>query len=224
MHLKAFTPYKFPDEAAVHFLDVDLETLTTDEMTQLAVAPYQDENWARLANSVSTSAFRPYFDENFAGIIERKTADSSETAITTTSPVNCLHFDTSYRSPGTCDWSREFKFFSGGHFLGGIGVYAIMLSERSTLEDKKRSITSIARYSLQSGNPFNRLLIAVIKPDNWEIAFAQLKPKFPPIAKMRNCRVDSTLFRNPSEFIRAISSGLKVKDVAHEQHKSWFEF
>ncbi|SFM42503.1 hypothetical protein SAMN03159341_13239 [Paenibacillus sp. 1_12] len=228
MILKASTPYKLPDDAKVQFLKVDLEALITDEMIELSETPYEDGNWVRLAYSVSTTAFRPYVDENFAGIIERKSADSkhafsSNTTISTATPVNCLYFDTSHRSPGTCDWSREFKFFKGSHFLGGIGIYAIKLTFDSSVHDKLRSITRIAQYNLQSGNPFKRMLIAVIKQDSWEIAFVQSKiPISPPSSKPNNCRVDISLFRDPSPFIRAISSNLRINDIEHEKHTTRF--
>ncbi|WP_212980064.1 hypothetical protein [Paenibacillus azoreducens] len=229
MYLKAIPLYKLPADTSVHFLKTDLEQMTIDEMSELAASPYRDENWVRLAYSVSITAFRPYIDENFAEIVERRSAVdqfsySDSTVISTVSAINCLYFDTSYRSPGTCDCSREFKFFSGEHFLGGIGVYAIYLSPDSTSRDKLRSITSIARYCLQSGNPFNRLLIAVVKPDKWELAFAQVKLLLPPVAKTRSCKVTTTLFYNPVDFFQAILSGGEVKDTYHEQHRSRFSF
>lgn len=229
MYLKAIPLYKLPADTSVHFLKTDLEQMTIDEMSELAASPYRDENWVRLAYSVSITAFRPYIDENFAEIVERRSAVdqfsySDSTVISTVSAINCLYFDTSYRSPGTCDCSREFKFFSGEHFLGGIGVYAIYLSPDSTSRDKLRSITSIARYCLQSGNPFNRLLIAVVKPDKWELAFAQVKLLLPPVAKTRSCKVTTTLFYDPVDFFRAILSGMKLENIEHEQHISRFVF
>ncbi|WP_435924429.1 hypothetical protein [Paenibacillus sp. DYY-L-2] len=229
MYLKAIPLYKLPADTSVHFLKTNLEQMKYDEMSELAAAPYRDENWVRLAYSVSITAFRPYIDESFAEIVERKStvdqfAYGDCKIVNAVSAVNCLYFDTSYRSPGTCDCSREFKFFSGEHFLGGIGVYAINLSFDSTSGDKLRSITSIARYCLQSGNPFDRLLIAVVKPDKWELAFVQLIKQFPPVAKTRSCKVTTTLFNNPVDFFQAILSGGEVKDTYHEQHRSRFSF
>lgn len=229
MHLKAIPQYKLPKDTSCHFFKTDLEQMTFGEISELATAPYRDENWVRLAYSVSITAFRPYIDENFAEIVERKSAVSQFdygdcNIVNAVSAVNCLYFDTSYRSPGTCDCSREFKFFSGEHFLGGIGLYAIYLSSDSTSGDKLRSITSIARYCLQSGNPFDRLLIAVVKPDKWELAFVQLIKQFPPVAKTRSCKVTTTLFNNPVDFFQAILSGGEVKDTYHEQHRSRFSF
>ncbi|CAM3469562.1 MULTISPECIES: hypothetical protein [Paenibacillus] len=229
MYLKAIPPYKLPTDTSVHFLKTNLEQMTFDEMSELAAALYRDENWVKLAYSVSITAFRPYIDESFAEIVERKSAvsqfDYSDCNIVSpVSAINCLYFDTSYRSPGICDCSREFKFFSGEHFLGGIGVYAINLSSDSTSGDKLRSITSIARYCLQSGNPFNRLLIAVVKQDKWELAFAQVKLLLPPVAKTRSCKVTTTLFHDPVDFFRAILSGMKLENIEHEQHISRFVF
>lgn len=246
LHLRAIPPYKIPDDEAVHFLKTDFEQLTFDEMNELAAAPYRDENWVKLAYSVSFTVFQPYFDQGFAGIMKRKitasqTGYSDSRAISTVSSVNCLYFDTSFRSPGTCDWSREFKFFSGKHFLRGIGVYAINLTSDF---GKLLAITSIARYYIQgrnksnvqnesnsshkrgnifdrqSGDPFNRMLVAVIKQDKWEIAFVQIKE----FADTRTCKVTTTWCHNPSEFFHALTRGMEVKDIKSDQGKSYFDY
>lgn len=246
LHLKAIPLYKLPNDEAVHFLKTDLKQLTFGEMSELAIAPYRDENWVGLAYSVSFTVFHPYFDHGFAGIMKRKiTASqigySDSRAISTVSSVNCLYFDTSFRSLGTCDWSREFKFFSGEHFLGGIGVYAINLTNNCAWLSKQVALTSIARYYIQSrevsnnqsdrrngniynrqsGDPFNRVLIAVIKPDQWEIGFVQIREMGPPVSKVRSCEVTATLF-NPNDFIKALQNGLE--NIAQEKHTTQFDY
>ncbi|MDU5141848.1 MAG: hypothetical protein E6230_06685 [Paenibacillus dendritiformis] len=246
LHLKAIPLYKLPNDEGVHFLKTDLKQMTFGEMSELAAAPFRDDNWVRLAYSVSSTVFRPYFDQGFAGIMKRKSTVSENgysfsNVFNTVSAVNCLYFDTSYRSPGTCDWSREFKFFSGEQFLGGIGVYAISLTNNCAWLSKQVALTSIARYYIQSrevsnnqsdrkngnifdrqsGDPFNRMLIAVIKPDQWEIAFVQIRKMGPPVSKVRSCEVIATIF-NPNDFIKVLQNGLE--SIAQEEHTTQFDY
>ncbi|MED1746646.1 hypothetical protein [Brevibacillus borstelensis] len=227
MFLQTSITYKLPSVSQVFFLDgFDQGSITADEMIGLSLSPYGDCSWSRLAYSVAQTAFRQYIDEDFARIVQRKSVCThnhyqEDTLINNIAPVKCLFFNTSFRSPGTCDWSREFKYYSGTFFFGGIGVFTIQLTPYCSERGKLLSITRLAQYSLLSGNSSKRLLIAIVKQDGWEIAFANII--FPLTPSYRNeiiCRVKITLFKEPSSFIRAITSGLKVNEVDHEEHNT----
>lgn len=227
MFLKAPITYTLPSDSHVCFLEgFDRGTVTTDEMIELSLSPYEDCNWSRLAYSVAQTAFRQYIDEDFAQIVQRKLVSThnhyqEDTLINNIAPVKCLFFNTSFRSPGTCDWSREFKYYSGKLFFGGIGVFTIQLTPYCSEDGKLRSISRIAQYSLLSGNPFKRLLVAIVKHDVWEIAFANIiLPLTPSYRNEITCRVKITLFKEPSLFIRAITSGMKINEVDHEEHNT----
>lgn len=227
MFLQTPITYKLPSDSQVYFLDgFDQLSVIADEMIGFSVSPYEDRSWSRLAYSVAQTAFRQYIDEDFARIVQRKSVSThnhyqDETLINNIAPVKCLFFNTSFRSPGTCDWSREFKYYSGTFFFGGIGVFTIQLAPYYSERGKLLSITRLAQYSLLSGNPTRRLLIAIVKHNGWEIAFAQMSfPCTPPYLDQITCRVKITVFREPSSFVRAITSGMTVNEVDHEEHNT----
>lgn len=227
MFLQTPITYKLPSVSQVFFLDgFDQGAVTADEMIGLSLSPYEDCSWSRLAYSVAHTAFRRYIDEDFARIVQRKSVSThnhyqEDTSINNIAPVKCLFFNTSFRSPGTCDWSCEFKFYSGTLFFGGIGVFTVQLTPYCSERGKLRSISRIAQYSLLSGNTTKRLLIAIVKQDGWEVAFAQMTfPLTPPYLEQITCRIKISLFREPSSFVRAITSGLKVSEVEHEEHNT----
>lgn len=225
--VSTFHSYKLPKpEEAIFLSGVILEQLHAGQLLDLAQALYSDGAWAKLVYSVSFSGLRTYSDQFFESFIEKVpaisnvrndyTGFSSETAIAYETPVRCLVFDTTVRSPLAA--AQEFKFCKGTDLLGGAGVFKIQLKTDHGEESKKLLLGKVGQYSLESVNPFLGLMIALVHPDSsWELVLGQIQ-----VHKYSGSNSVSIRFAvfEPSIFVNAFLARMSLKDVPHKEFKS----
>jgi hypothetical protein len=171
MFLNTIEPYKPPKDSQVHLLGSNLLPLSFEEMMELSNL-YQDENWSKIAYSVTNSLLQPYVDDILSEIIKRKV----DRDIHNSNKINSLYFKTQVCNPFCCDWTREIKYFTGNgeYFLGGIKVFAIQLKSVVDLTSILRLISGLAQVNILSNLPCNRMLIALVHPEYWELVFAEV--------------------------------------------------
>jgi hypothetical protein len=222
--LSTYHSYKLPKPEEGRFLNgVTMEQLPPDQLLELAQAPYSDGAWAKLVYSVSFGGLRIYSDEYFETFIENvpvTTGDfdySSETSLTCETPVRCLVYDTTVKSPLAV--AQELKFCKGTDLLGGAGVFKIQLKVDHGDESKKLLLGRIAQYSLESVNPFLGLMIVLVNPDSsWELVVGQIHVH--KYSKSSNSASIKFALFEPSEFITSILAKMSLKDVPLKEYKS----
>ncbi len=205
-------------ESQVHFLGSELEPLSFNKMLEITSQSYTDKEWCKLAYSVSKSGLQSYTNEQMTKIVNHKKSDGSWNF--NDKVVNCLFYETSLRHPGVSAWTKEFKFFTGlgSRFLGAVGVNTIHLEADVSEGMMLRRVGDLVQYTLLSESPFNRLLIALHKPncDDWELVYAEaiINPYV-----NRSRPVNISYFSRPSEFFKALLSGEKLNSVEHKRYE-----
>lgn len=218
MFLNTVEPYTPPMDNQVQLLVENLNLLEYDELIDLSKMPYTDDNWSKIAFSVSKSILCSYEDEDFSAIVKKKISKGHWSF--NNEVINCLIYNTSIRQPGAFDFSHGFKYIAENSFIGGTGIYTIYIQDPNISNNMLlRQIANLTQYHVLSGNPFNRLLIALSRPNtaSWEVVFVESVYN----QYVQNSRLIKILwFKNPSDFFKSILSGQQVGNVEREQFEA----
>jgi len=214
MRINDLLKYRFPSPEEVYFLDgILFEPLTPDQMLQLASLPYRDDYFIRLAYSVSYRSLRHFIDEDFIELIKKIPHDSSNfTSSVTEIPIRCLTILTNLKSP--LYQVREMKWIKGTYLLGCYGMYTIQWEFDYSEELLLMVATRIVQYSLESCNPYKRLFIGLIEPDNrWQLMLVNMN--ISPFLMQDGGSPVSALIRvyDPKIFVKMVSGELNPNDV-----------
>ncbi|UGB29965.1 hypothetical protein [Metabacillus sp. B2-18] len=212
-------PDNTPNPSRIHLLrGIELQNpLTFDEITDITNTPYSNENWSKLAYFVTKSSLRPFYHENLGRIVEQHIARGDW--IINDMSVNCLFYETYFRMPSVCDWTRQFLFFTTDDFLGSLGIYALNLSTDASEYMALRQIAKVAQNQLVSNSPFNRFMVAIQRQNYWGFAFGEILPTMTPRMYTNARRVKISLFKEPSKFFYELLSGGMVNNILHEEYE-----
>jgi len=221
MRIKTPFKYRFPSPDEIYFLEgVTLKPLAPDEMHQLASLAYQDDNFLRLAYSVSFPSLGQYEDKGYLDLIEQLQVDSMDkTSLVSDSSIRNLIIQTNLQS--LLYQVREMKWLKGSDFLGSYGIYTIHSNLGFSGELMQRVTTQIAQYSLESCNTFNRLLISLVQPDqSWQFVLVNLGI-YPVNIKNGHSTISVRMrLYKPTDFIKIATGKVIPEDVPCQELRS----